>query len=173
MVASGGQPGKVDGGGAEHPDTEGSPGKEAGKAELEVVLPGGVRAGGEVTEGDDRFAEHPGACGGPDGLAVEERSPARRRPVLLAEEREVDDAKHGLALLQESERHGAERAARGVVDGAVDGVERPGLRGPGRVPAAPLFLAEKADAWRRLGQEVPDGALDGEVDVGDLVPVAL
>src|SRR2546426_8115687 len=173
MVPSGGQPGKVDGSGTEHPDAEGSPCKEAGKAELEVVLLGGIRAGGEVTECDDGFAEHPGACGGPDGLAIDERPSARRRPEPLAEEREVDDAEHRLALLQESERHGAERAARRVVDGAVDGVEGPGLRRPGRGPTAALLLAEEADAGRRLRQQVPDGALDGEVDAGDRVPVAL
>src|SRR5436305_794488 len=40
-------------------------------------------------------------------------------------------------------------------------------------PPAALLLAEETDARRRLGEQVPDSALDGEVDVGDLVPVAL
>ena len=78
-----------------------------------------------------------------------------------------------MALLQESERHRAERAARRVVDGAVDGVERPGPRGPGRARAGALLLAEETDARRGLGQQVPDGVLDGEIDVGDRVPIAL
>jgi hypothetical protein len=65
-----------------------------------------------------------------------------------------------------------ERDAVGEVRGSVDRGECPDPSGAGVVGSA-LFLAKEPDARRGLVQVIADGALDGDVDVGDQVPVGL
>jgi len=72
--------------------------------------------------------------------------------------------------VEERERDGAERDAVREVRCAVDGVEGPDPLGAGFAGSS-LFLAEEPDAGR-LGLQVgADGALDGQVDIGDQVAV--
>ena len=70
-----------------------------------------------------------------------------------AEERQVDHAQHGHAVLEQPEHHPAQRGAGGVVDRAVERVGDPHAAAV-QIGAAAL-LAEEADVGRRARQRAP------------------
>jgi hypothetical protein len=88
----------------------------------------------------------------------------------VVQEREGRDAKDGLVIMDEGEGYRAQWAAVDKIDRAVDRVEHPiGVL----VAGGSLFLAQETDVGIPVEQQVPDEALDVQVDIGHDVAIAL
>src|SRR5690606_28396556 len=130
----------------------------------------GVAADGVVPDADHGVAQLAGAAGA-DRLTVPVGALTGGGGVAGIEEWQVDHAHHRPAVGDQGQRDATQRYALGEVDGAVHRVQGPlHLRA---VAGAALLLSEYADRGRGLGEKRADLALDGVVDLGGVVPVAL